>query len=105
MSKFLSDYVLSVFTREYQDTILAEVFQGKDNEKLRDGIITRQRVQKEIEKFKKNKSQGPDEIYPRVLKECKEALRGPLTKIFRKSVDTSYVPRLWKEANVTPIFN
>ncbi len=24
--------------------------------------------------------------------------------MFRKSVDTGYVPRLWKEANVTPIF-
>ncbi len=72
-----------------------EVFQGEDNEKLRDVIITRQVVQKEIENLKKNKSPGPDEINPRVLKGCKEALSGPLTNMFRKSVDTGHVPRLW----------
>ena len=62
MCKLLNDYFLSVFTRENQDTIPVreEVFQGEDNEKLRDVIITRQVVQKEIEKLKKNKSPGPD---------------------------------------------
>ena len=106
MSKLLNDYFLLVFTRENQDTIPVreEVFQGEDNEKLRDVIITRQVVQKEIEKLKKNKSPGPDKVYPRILKECKEILSGPLTNVFRKSVDTSVVPSLWKEANVTPIF-
>ncbi len=43
-------------------------------------------------------------MYPGVLKECKEALNAPLTNIFRKSVDTGHIPRLWKEANMTPIF-
>ncbi len=38
------------------------------------------------------------------MKECKEALSGPLANVFRKSVDTGHVPRLWQEANVTPIF-
>ena len=106
MSNLLHDYFLSVFTKEIQDTIPAgeEVFQGEDDEKLRDIVTTRQVVEKEIEKIKKNKSPGPDQIYIGVLKECKEALSGPLTSMFRKSVDTGYVPRLWKEANVTPIF-
>ncbi len=44
MSNLLNDYFLSVFTWENQDAISAgeEVFQGKDNEKLQDVIITRQ---------------------------------------------------------------
>ncbi len=48
MSNLLNDYFSSVFTRENQYTIPAgdEVFQGKDNEKLRDVIIARQVVQK-----------------------------------------------------------
>ncbi len=73
MSTLLNDYFLSVFTTENQDIIPTgeEVFQGEDNEKLRDVIITRQVVQKEIDKLKKNKSPGPDKIYPRILKECK----------------------------------
>ncbi len=57
-------------------------------------MIIRQVVQKEIEKFKKNKSAGPDEKYPRVLKECKDVLSGPLTSLCRKSVDTGFVPSL-----------
>ncbi len=74
INNLLNDYFLSVFTRENQDTIPTgeEVFQGEYNDQLRDLIITRQLVQKEIQKLKKKKSPGPDEIYPRVLKECKE---------------------------------
>ncbi len=105
MSKLLNDYFLKVFTRENQDTIpVREVFQGEDNEKLRDVIITRQGVLKEIEKLKKNKLPGPDKIYLRILKECKEIPSGQPTSVFRKSVDMGFVPSLWKEANVTPIF-
>ncbi len=57
MSNLLNYYFLSVFTRENLDTIPAgeEVFQAEDDEKLWDVIITRQVVQKEIERFKKNK--------------------------------------------------
>ncbi len=92
MSKLLNDYFLSVFTREKQDTIPeGEVFQGEDNEKLRDVTITREVVQKEVEKLKKNKSPGPDNIYLRILKECREILSSPLTNVFRKSVDMSFV--------------
>ncbi len=81
MSKLLNDYFLSVFSRENQDTIpVGEVvFQGQDYEKLRN-VITTMKVVQEIEKLKKiNKSPGPDNIYPRILKECKEILSGPLT--------------------------
>ncbi len=71
MSKLLNDYFLSVLTRENQDTIPAggEVFQGEDNEKLRDVIITRHIVHIGIKKLKKNKSPGLDETYPQILKE------------------------------------
>ncbi len=62
-------------------------FQGEDNEKLRDVTITRQVVQKEIENLKKNILPGPDKLCPRILKECKEVLSGPLTNVFRKAVD------------------
>ncbi len=48
-----NDYFLSVFTRENQDTIPVEVFQGEDNEKLNEVIITGQVVQEEIEKLKR----------------------------------------------------
>lgn len=90
MSKMLNDYFLSVFTQENLTTIpeRVQVYEGEDNDKLRDVTITRQVVQDEIGRLKKNKSPGHDEIFTRVLKECKEALSGPLT----------YVGKFWVRA-------
>ncbi|MGH0165001.1 UNVERIFIED_CONTAM: hypothetical protein FKN15_076607, partial [Acipenser sinensis] len=49
------------------------------------------------------KSPGPDEILPIVLKEMKEVIYKPLTKIMQQSLDTGVVPTDWKIANVIPI--
>ena len=51
-----------------------------------------------------NKSMGPDEIHPRVLNELENIVFLPLYHIFRQSFDQGVVPRMWKSANVTPIF-
>ena len=55
-------------------------------------------------RLKKFKSTGPDKVYPRVLKECKEIISEPLASVFRKSLDTGEVPLMWRQANVVPIF-
>ena len=59
---------------------------------------------REIDKIKKFQSPGPDEIYPKVIKECKEIVSQPLVNIFRKSVDLGEVPSMWRQVNVVPIF-
>ncbi len=106
MSQMMNEYFLSVFTQENITTIpqRVQVYEGEENDKLRDVIITRQVVQDEISRFKKSKSRGPDEVFPRVLKECKDVLSDPLADIFKMSVNSGYVPNQWKVANVTPIF-
>lgn len=56
MSKMLNNYFLSIFIQENLATILDGVqvlYQGKDNDKLRDVIITWQVVPDEIAKVKK----------------------------------------------------
>ncbi|MEJ1681918.1 hypothetical protein SMA88_24465, partial [Escherichia coli] len=58
----------------------------------------------EIDRLKQTKSPGPDEIFPRILKECKEVFSEPLNNIFRRSVNTGVVPEMWRQANVVPIF-
>lgn len=50
-------------------------------------------VKEQINKIKKNKSPGPDEIFLWVLKDCKDVLGGQLSDIFQMSVKT-YVPSL-----------
>jgi len=41
---------------------------------------------------------------PRLLKDLSTELATPISLIFRKSLDTSYVPRDWRTAIVSPLF-
>ena len=64
-------------------------------------------VRKEIDKLKKTKSPGPNDIFLRILwnnNKCMEQLDEPTAKIFRNSLDTGIVPRLWRQAKVVPVF-
>ena len=65
-----NDYFLSVFAKEDVDSvpIPQQMFQGTEKDKLLYIIIKQDMVQK-IEDLKTNKSQGPDVIHPRLLKE------------------------------------
>ncbi len=73
MSTLLDNYFLSVYAKEDRTTIpeRVQVYEGGVGDELRDIIITSQVVQDEIDKLKKNKSHGPDGIFPRALHECK----------------------------------
>ena len=50
------------------------------------------------------KASGPDLLSPRLLKEGSDILAEPLSLLFNRSIDKSYFPAAWKDANVTPIF-
>ena len=77
-------------------------FEGIEN--LDDINFTADDVEKKLENLKIGKSPGPDGIHPRVLKELAKELKMPLFIIFRKSLDTGILPKVWKIANVSPIF-
>ena len=66
--------------------------------------ITSDGVQKLLENLNGNKSMGPDQIHPRVLKKLATAVAPILTVIFTKSLHSGKVPKDWKKANVAPIF-
>ena len=57
-----------------------------------------------IDKTKSSKSQGPDGIHPKLVKECKSTLVKPLELIYRKSLESGKLPSLWKHGNLTAIF-
>ena len=100
----LNDSFVSVFNVQedrgeeaipYQMTVAAQLF-------LVD--ITEEDVMCVIDKLKICKSLGPGKIYPRILKEVKEAICKPLCAIFNLSRRTGKVVSEWKLANVTPLF-
>jgi hypothetical protein len=66
--------------------------------------FTPQDVKKLLCEVNVNKSMGPDEVHPRVLKELANCIYMPLYCIMRQSIDEGVLPEIWKLANVTPIF-
>ncbi|MEW8548554.1 MAG: reverse transcriptase family protein [Candidatus Thiodiazotropha sp.] len=98
----LSDFFSSVFTKE-GDTELPD-FQSRTEFVKNDIVITEEKVFKKLCNLKTDKSQGPDSINPRLLKECRNSLAKPLTVIFQKSIESGILPRDFKHAIVTPIF-
>ena len=47
---------------------------------------------------------GPDGISPWVLKECAEELCEPIFMIFTNSLRQGKLPKIWKKANITPLY-
>ena len=49
-------------------------------------------MQQKLEELNCNKSQGPDEIHPRLLKELSSVIAEPFTKLFQNSLVQGVVP-------------
>ncbi len=105
MSEALNKYFLTVFTVERLDVIPQgdEIYRGDEVGTLTNISISREDVIRQIDRLKVTKAPGPDEIFPRVLKECKGEISGHLLEVFRKSLDTGVVPDSWRQAHVIPI--
>ena len=99
----LNKFFSSVFTRE--DTSNIPTIQRKPvMTPMEHCVITEEEVRKKLTNINPAKSQGPDEIHPKVLFELKEDLVEPLTILFNKSLREMTVPEDWKEAHVSPIY-
>ena len=57
-----------------------------------------------LKSLKVCKSPGPDGIHPRVLKELAVELALPLRRLFEKTLNDGKLPKMWKIAEVRPIF-
>ena len=101
-ANLLNNYFASVFEIEPNDQL--PDFQERNYDfALMDIEIEEGKISKIINALKPDKSQGPDRIHPRILKETSQFVKLPLEKIFRKSLDEGVLPEDWKTANVTAI--
>ncbi|MEW8545255.1 MAG: reverse transcriptase family protein [Candidatus Thiodiazotropha sp.] len=103
IANLLNCYFSSVFEKEPE--VDFPTFEDRHFEHpLLDIEITEEKVCKVINALKIDKSQGPDRLHPRLLKEIGPYITGVLKQIFRKSLDEGVLPEDWKLANVTAIF-
>ena len=65
---------------------------------------TEEEVLKLIKALDTGKANGPDGISNKLLKETAAPIAQPLASLFNKSFELGKVPKIWKEANLCPIF-
>ena len=92
-----------MFTKE-KDENLSHFEERYITHPLEELEITNETVEKSLSSMKAEKSQGPDMIHPRILKETSSQIIEQLTKLFRQSLDEAKLPEDWKKANVTALF-
>ena len=94
MCTVLNDCVLAVFTKEDVENvpISQQMFHETENDKLLDIVIKKDMVQKKLDELNSNKSQGPDEIHPRLLEELSSVIAEALAKLFQNSLIQGVVP-------------
>ena len=79
--------------------------QDKEFDKPLDNItISSELVEKVLKSLNPGKSMGPDEINPLLLKTMTKVFSEPLARIFQQSVNSGKIPKVWKDARVTPLF-
>ena len=97
----LGGYFSSVHTAHGDDE-MPEMEEQYERE-IRNISITKECIQDRLEKLNGNKSCGPDNMHPYVLKNTAGAICIPLEIIFNMSLRNGECPDDWRRANVTPI--
>ena len=98
----LNAFFASVFVKEPGENIPS--LESRTVASLQDVDFNEDIILKKMKQLKIGKSPGPDQIHPRVLKECAEAFKKPLKKIFISSFESGKLPEDWKQAEVCAIF-
>ena len=102
----MNEFFGSVFTKENTNSIShpVQVFTGDNKERLLDVDMSQSMVEKKLKYLNKTKAPGVDGIHPSLLRELSKQLSGPLSILFRRTLDEGTVPAVWREANVTPLY-
>ena len=79
-------------------------FNGSEEERLGQLVVTPEVVASKINNMKENKSPGFDGISPKILKETVEQISTPIAHVFNMTLQDGIVPLEWKEANIIPLF-
>ena len=71
---------------------------------LKEGHVSGLAIRNKLEALNANKSMGPDNIQPKLLKLAGGAIIPSLESLYRYSIQTKTVFTSWKTAKITPVF-
>ena len=95
----LNIYFCSVFTKEDLANIpvINDIYSSSP---IIDIPLPDEAIYKKLSQLDPSKSPGPHEWHPKFVKEAAEQLVTPLQILFRKFLDSGFIPNQWKTANV-----
>ena len=98
----MNDYFSSMFTDEDLQSLPS--FESViNNGELASVTCSPEKVSALLSELKQNKSPGPDEIHPMILKKCSRTLSHSLCELFNMSFAQGVVPDQWKQADIVPL--
>lgn len=105
IADLLNNYFSSVFTVENLSyiPIPSSCFDFTKSEILTEIRIEEKLVRDKLGNINTSKSQGPDELNPKLLSELRNELCKPLTNLFNRSIQTGVIPQDWRDASVAPL--
>ena len=99
----MNDYFSSMFTDEDLQSLPS--FESViNNGELASITCSPEDVSTLLSELKQNKSPGPDEIHPMILKKCSQTLANSLCELFNMSFAQGAVPDQWKQADIVPLY-
>lgn len=102
IAEHFKDYFTSVFRKDrLNNPNTADL--PVTSRRMPDVTIRTDDTSKQLKRLCSSKSPGPDGIHPAMLRLVSDAIAEPLTDIFNRSLEESYVPTDWKTAIVVPI--
>ena len=72
--------------------------------KLNSILVTADDIKDQLAILDTSKCYGPDGVSPKLVKEAGHILISPLQRLFNLSLNKGKFPKMWKQANVLPIF-
>ena len=103
-SEVLNNFFTSVFTDEDLNNIPDLDIKKDIQEKSSSAEVTTEEMKKLLEQLKAGKSPGPDQLHPRILKECAKELALPLKLLFDLTMQKGRIPKDWKSAEIKAIY-
>jgi len=101
-SNAFADYFSTVFSHE-PDSEFQKLPNINYSFPMTDLEISCDIVREKLIRLKTDKSPGPDNIHPRVLKELHDLLAEPIAKLYNLSLKSGKLPEDWRQSTITAI--